>query len=268
MSDLEHVLRDTFQKRAAQHDPTAAARLLAVDYRPRQRRLPVVPVLGALGLSGAAAAVAAVVTLGSSAAPALAGWTPAPTRPAPGQTAAALQQCGSGTPVLTDTRGPYTAAVYAVPNGTGTCMQGGSVSFSGTARGVGEGSVAPGQIQTFVSSSNDSSGDAFTVLDGRVGASVTAVTIERSNGNAVTATVSGGWYLAWWPGSARATTAQITTASGTHTTALPAAATQGPPSCGGAGGCASVGYGSASSGSGGFVGGQGHASMRVRGGSK
>jgi hypothetical protein len=244
---LEHALRDTFQKRAAQRDPTAAARLLAVDYHPRRRRLPVVPVLGAVGLSGAAAVVAVVLTLGSSAAPAFAGWTPAPTRAAPGQIGAALRRCGSGAPVLTDTRGPYTAAVYPLPSGTGTCLQGGSMSFSGRASAIGDGSVAPGQIQTFASATNDSAGDAFTALDGHVGAGVTAVTIERSSGIAVTATVSRGWYLAWWPGLAHATTAQITTASGTHTTVLPPDATQGPPSCGGAGGCASVGPGSVSS---------------------
>jgi hypothetical protein len=254
MSDLlEHVLRDTFHKRAAQFDRTAAARLLAVDYRPRRRRLPAKPILGAVGLSGAAAtaAIISVVTLGSSAGPAFAGWTPVPTRAAPGQTAAALRLCGSRTPVLTDTRGPYTASVYAMPNGAGTCVSGTGVSFSGTAHGIGEGNVGPGQIQTFVSSSNDSSGHSLTVLDGRVGAGVTAVRIERSNGTAVTATLSAGWYLAWWPGSSHATTAQITTPSGTHTTRLPAAATQGPPTCGGppGSGCVSIGPSSAIGGS-------------------
>jgi hypothetical protein len=63
------------------------------------------------------------------------------------------------------------------------------------------------------------------VVDGRVGAGVSAVTIERSDGSSVQATVTNGWYLAWWPGSVTATNAEVTTASGTSTVAFPSTPT-------------------------------------------
>jgi hypothetical protein len=241
---LEHVLRDALQKRSMDLDPGAAGRLLAVDYRPAQRRrVPLLGALGALGalaFAGAVAAAVLVITLGSGAAPAFAGWTAAPTHGSPAQTAAALKACGSRGPVLIETRGPFTAAVYAERDGLKTCVQGGSVSFDASARGVGEGSVRAGQIQAALSS-GASSGHAFSVLDGRVGVGVTAVKIALSNGVTATATVSHGWYLVWWPGAIHATKAQITTASGTRTSSLPASATAGPPSCGPNKSCASVG---------------------------
>src|SRR6201995_3853215 len=133
MSDLlEHDLREAFADQAARMTPEASARLRAVDYHPRSGRLSswrAKGTVGALGLSAAAAVAGAVVLLGSSAAPAFAGWTSSPTTPRPGQIAAA-QQCatGSGTPVLTDTRGPDPAPIYA---GGATCLQGNGVEISG-----------------------------------------------------------------------------------------------------------------------------------------
>jgi hypothetical protein len=242
MSDsFESVLRATFHERAEQLDPLVVTRLHAVDYLPSRRHRRVISGLAGIGLS-AAAAVVAMAMLASNATPAFAGWTPTPIRPTPGHVTTASQKCGLGIPVLTETRGPYTAAVYATPSGIGTCLQGQSVSFSGTVNGPAEAVVAAGQIQTFVSSSTDSSGDGFTVLDGRVGAGVTAVAVERASRIPITATVSGGWYLAWWPESAHATAVQITSTSGMHTAELPAAATQGPSSCGGMEGCGSISY--------------------------
>ena len=112
---LEQSLREALSQRAAQLDPGSIARLRAIDYHPRQRRIRKLPAIGALGVTGVAAAVAAIVTLGSSAAPAFAGWQPTPSTPAPGQLAQAVQACGQnlGSPVLTDSRGPYTASIYA-----------------------------------------------------------------------------------------------------------------------------------------------------------
>ncbi len=133
MSDLlEHDLREALFDRAALVKSEASARLRAVDYHPRSRRLPSKPALGALGLSGAAAAAGAAIFLGSSATPAFAGWTASPTAPLPGQLAAAEQRCnaGAGTPVLSDTRGPYTASIYA--DGS-TCLQGNGSTISSRA---------------------------------------------------------------------------------------------------------------------------------------
>ncbi|MGA2008966.1 MAG: hypothetical protein ABSH51_00320 [Solirubrobacteraceae bacterium] len=230
MSDRLHQnLRATLARRAAEVDPAASARLRAIDYHPRRHRVPALPALGALGASGAAAAAIAVVMLGSSAAPAFAGWSPIPTAPATGQLAAAEQACGAnlGAPVLTDTRGPFTAAIYADATSSHTCLQGDSMSISSSDSGAGEADVPAGHVQMFGSGLQNSAGQALTLVDGRIGAGVTSVTIDRSDGSSVQATVSGGWYLAWWPGTTPATTAQVTTSAGTAAQTFPATP-QGP----------------------------------------
>jgi hypothetical protein len=227
MSDLlEQNLRDIFSERAAQIDPAASARLRAIDYRPRRRRRrrrPALPALGALGVGATAAAVVAVATLASSAAPAFAGWSPTPTRPAAGQLAAAEQACSAnlGTPVLTDTRGPYTASIYADATSSHLCLEGGSLSIASSNSGASQADVPAGQILLAGSGMKNSSGQALTLVDGRIGAGVTSVTIDRSDGSSIQATVSGGWYLAWWPGTVQATTADVTTTTGTATEHFP-----------------------------------------------
>jgi hypothetical protein len=234
MSDLlEQTLRETLSERAAQIDPATSARLRAIDYRPRRRRVPALPALGALGVGGTAAVVVAVVTLGSSAAPAFAGWSPTPTSPAAGQLAAAGQACSAnlGTPVLTDTRGPYTASIYAGATSSHTCLQGGSLSIASSNSGRNPAEVPAGQVQLNGSGMKNSSGQALTLVDGRIGAGVTAVTIHRGDGSSVQATVSGSWYLAWWPGTVPATTADVTTSTGTVTEHFPSTP-HGPASAG------------------------------------
>jgi hypothetical protein len=245
MSDLlEHDLREALAERAARINGEASARLRAVDYHPRRRMLPSRPVLGALGLSSAAAAAGAVIVLGSSAAPAFAGWTASPTAPLPGQLAAAAQHCapGAGTPVLSDTRGPYTASVYA--DGT-TCLQGNGIMIDSSG-GSGKSSVSAGTIELRGAGEADSDGHALTMVDGPIGAGVTGVTITRSDASSVQATVKNGWYLAWWPGTNRALTAQVATAGGTRTQSFPTAPNHPSPPCPVNAHCASgYGFGSA-----------------------
>jgi hypothetical protein len=244
MSDLlEDDLREAFAERAARIVPEASARLRAVDYHPRSRRLAsrrALGAVGALGLSGAAAAAGAVILLGSSAAPAFAGWTPSPTAPLRGQLAAAQQHCaGSGTPVLTDTRGPYTASIYA--DGS-TCLDGNGIEISAGGGGNATSSVPAGAVALNGAGESDSDGHALTMVDGPIGAGVTDVTITRSDGSAVQATVKNGWYLAWWPGAERAVTAQVATASGTRTQSFPVGPERPVPACPAGAHCAS-GYG-------------------------
>jgi hypothetical protein len=256
MSDLlEQNLREMLSDRAAQIDPAASARLRAIDYRPHRHRWPTLPALGALGVGGAAAAVVAVVTLASSAAPAFAGWSPTPTRPATGQLAAADQACNTnlGTPVLTDTRGPYTASIYADATSSNLCLEGGSLSITSSNTSSSQAEVPIGQIQLSGSGMKNSSGQALTVVDGRIGSGVTSVTIDRNDGSSIKATVSGGWYLAWWPGTAQATTADVTTTTGTAAERFPSTP-QGPgsASCPAGARCSSgYSFGSARRGSGG-----------------
>jgi len=255
---LEQNLREAFSHRAAQLNPDSLARLRAIDYHPRRRRLGKLPAIGALGAVGTAAAVGALVSLGSSAGPAFAGWQPTPSTPAPGQLAQAEQACGQGlgSPVLTDSRGPYTAAIYADSATSDVCLSGNGVSMSssstlggggpGVGRSAATASVAAGQIELAGGGTRDSAGNALTLVDGRTGAGVTAVTIERSDGSSVHATVADGWYLAWWPGTVAATKADVTTASGTSTVAFPSTPTLPAPVCPSGAHCASgYGFGSA-----------------------
>jgi hypothetical protein len=254
MSDLlEQNLREMLSERAAQIDPAASARLRAIDYHPRRRRGPALPALGAIGVSATAAAAVAVVTLASSAAPAFAGWSPTPTSPAAGQLAAAEHACSAnlGTPALTDTRGPYTASIYADVTSSHTCLQGGSLSMASSVSGPSQAEVSAGQIQLNGFGMKNSSGHALTLVDGRIGAGVTSVTIDRSDGTSIRATVSGGWYLAWWPGTVHATTADVTTSTGTVTEHFPSPP-RGPasPACPAGSRCSSgYGFGSAGAGS-------------------
>jgi hypothetical protein len=246
---LEQSLRVALSDRAAQIDPDSIARLRAIDYHPRRHRIGRLPAIGALGGAGtAAAAVAALVTVGSSAAPAFAGWQARPTAPAPGQLAQAEQACGQdlGSPVLTDSRGPYTASIYADTTTGDVCLSGNGVSMSSRSTSQAPASVAAGQIQSSGGGTRDSAGDALTLVDGRTGAGVTAVTIHRSDGSSVQATVANGWYLAWWPGTVAATNAEVMTTSGTSTVTFPSAPNLSAPACPSGGNCTvHYSYGSA-----------------------
>ena len=249
MSDLlEHDLREALADRAALISREASARLRAADYHPRARSLRSRPALGALGLTSAAAAAGAAILLGSTAAPAFAGWTASPTAPMPGRLVGAQQRCstGAGTPVLTDTRGPYTALIYA--DGS-TCVEGNGIMISSNSGGHGESSVPAGAIELNGAGESDSDGHALTMVDGPIGVGVTGVTITRSDGGSVQATVKNGWYLAWWPGTQRAVTARVASGSGTSAQSFPTAPGRPSPACPAGGHCAS-GYGFASAGHG------------------
>jgi hypothetical protein len=245
MSDLlEHDLREALSDRAALIRPEASARIRAIDYRPRTRRLPSRPVLGGLGLGGAAAAAGAAILLASSAAPAFAGWTTSPTAPRPGQLAAAQLHCGAGagTPALSDTRGPYTASIYA--DGS-TCLSGNGIKINSSSSGGANARIPAGRIALGGTGESDSDGHALTMVDGPIGAGVTGVKITRSDGSSVQATVRNGWYLAWWPGNQRPVTAHVATAGGTSTQSFPTLPDRPSPPCPRGAHCAS-GYGFAS----------------------
>jgi hypothetical protein len=253
---LDQSLREALSQRASQLDPDSIARLSAIDYHPRRRPIGRLPAIGALGATGVAVIVAAIVTLGSSAAPAFAGWQPTPTTAAPGQLVHAAQACGQdlGSPVLTDSRGPYTASIYADSTTSGVCLSGNGVSMSSRSTSAAPASVAAGHIQLDGGGTRDAAGNALTLVDGRTGAGVTAVTIKRSDGSSVQATVANGWYLAWWPGTVTATNADVTTASGTSTVAFPSTPALPAPRCPSGAHCAagySFGSGSGSASGGG-----------------
>jgi hypothetical protein len=259
---LQESLREAL---SAQLDPDSIARLRAIDYHPRRHKIRTLPAIGALSATGLAAALATIVALGSSAAPAFAGWQSTPTTPAAGPLNPPVQACGQdlGSPVLTDSRGPYTASIYANSTTTDVCLNGDGVSMSSHSTTATPTAVAAGQIQFRGGGMRDSAGNALTLIDGHAGAGVTAVTIDLSNASSVQATVTNGWYLAWWPGAVTATNAEVTTASGTNTVTVPSTPAQSAPACPSGARCAS-GY---SYGGGGGAASTGQSSMTVNGAS-
>ena len=65
-----------------------------------------------------------------------------------------------------------------------------------------------------------SGGQRYTFVQGQVATDANAVTLVLSNGSDVQATVKDGSLVAWWPGNANATSAQLTGAAGTTTQQL------------------------------------------------
>jgi hypothetical protein len=160
---------------------------------------------------------------------------------------------GTGTwqNVLTDVRGPFTVALFQNDGSYAACFTsssftevdqvsstGGAASSSGrlsVSEQGGPGSGTGSSSMTRVGVSNTSSGSLshvlqnhlttssdgpYTLVDGRTQPGVAAVTLVLDDGQDVMTSVADGWFVAWWPGSSNATSAQVTTASGTATEPL------------------------------------------------
>lgn len=220
---LESELRAALREHAAQVPAASIARLTHVDYHPRTRRLRPPLAIGALAsAAGAAGAAAIVISLSAGASNAFAGWSPRPTPAAPDQLAAASADCQTQSPIaglplkLADTRGPFTFSVYADSNSSATCIKGPTFTAVATNSTSAPITVPAGHIM--LSSSHASNrGGAYSWADGRTGDGVSAVTLTLDDATSVQATVTNGWFVAWWPGSQAAKSAAVTTPSGTST---------------------------------------------------
>jgi hypothetical protein len=159
------------------------------------------------------------------------------------------------TPVATDVRGPFTLVVYQGGPTDATCLTGpsmtavsvstgngaterisgsGSSTGAGTADGSSSVSVLRGSgsddIEQMTTAHLDSAAAGpYTVVDGQADAAVTRVTLVRSDGEDVEASTGSGWFVAWWPGSLDAASAQVTTGNGVASEPINAPA---PPSSG------------------------------------
>ncbi len=251
MSDLlESELRAAFAARLETVSPDREARLCAFEYRSRARRHR--RVWAAMGTGGtilAGGVVAAILTLSSGASVAE-GWTPIPTAPSAAAVAAATRACNwvnarnsppalTGTPVLTDGRGSYTAAIYVNGDVAHICISNGQHTATGITTDDGRTlrpSAAPGPDQLGDPSGGGGSAPGFPASDGSTtpnqeedvhglaGSDVSAVSFAFADGSTVEATVQNGWYFAWWPGDSWPTTVHVTTGSGTHSSPMSAAA--------------------------------------------
>ena len=119
--------------------------------------------------------------------------------------------------VVMDQRGRAAVALFAQPRADGEgllaamCMTiADEPGGAPTARGGSWGDrhverPASGPVRLFLRGRNSSEAGTFTAYAGRVDPDVRQVTVERSAGAAVIATVSNGYFLAWWPDDAHAT---------------------------------------------------------------
>jgi hypothetical protein len=260
---------------------------LAERRPPKRRFFPPVARVGVwrrfvIVAAGSMAVVIALLvfgTTGSGPPNAFAGWTAIPAAFSPGETAGALERCtsrlaaaggaGSGLPargwrpLLTDTRGPFTAMILRSGGASATCVSGptftsiamnahpsggasqhtlsmGTAGATQTAGAtprrsapsvsvMGLGALGSGRIRTASQiHTSTSGGQRYTIVQGQVGAGVTRVTLVLSNGNKVRATVGGGSFIAWWPGSAAANSARLATGSGASTQRLTFTPVPGP----------------------------------------
>jgi hypothetical protein len=212
---------------------------------------------GAASIVAAAAIIVSIVGLGAGTQRAFAGWSPTPTSPVGAQTVTAEEACRSRLPrsaaiehaqetasgsrgpspvprfgtgdwqtVLTDVRGPYTVTLFVAAEGKAvfSCFSGrdsGEASLGGALGTHTPAPVGSGQISVVSAGGNvtppDEGSAQFSRLFGRTGAGVTAVAVQLTDGTRVTATTSNGWFLAWWPGTARASAAEVTSSNGTIT---------------------------------------------------
>jgi hypothetical protein len=168
---------------------------------------------------------------------------------------------GSGTwqSELTDVRGPFTVALFQNDGAYAACFTGSnftevtmvtadnssaanaqsangavrSLGSSGPAGGmssVSVGGTSSGDLQNVVQTHQTTTADGpYTLVDGRVASGVTGVTLVLDNGQDVVATVADGWLIAWWPADTTATSALVTTTSGTTTETLLQSADKGAP---------------------------------------
>lgn len=124
---------------------------------------------------------------------------------------------------LSDTRGPYTTLIYQAAAGRvwGFCLARGSKALDAN---FGESftalSAPAGKIHVFYMGQAGKSAEPYSYVNGEAGAGVTGVTLDLQDGEHVTASVENGWFLAWWPGSAKASDAKVQTASGTRAQSL------------------------------------------------
>jgi hypothetical protein len=181
-----------------------------------------------VGVTGAAAVtiagvLAAALSLAGEASNAFAGWTPQPTRPTPGQLAAAKAYCVKnqgfpGMPLkLIDARGPFTIAIYSDGTSNDFCSIGPSfrnVSSWSTSPPV---RVPQGRVFLWTDHVSRSHGQSYGTMIAQVADDVTAANITLDNGTEVTATVHNGFAVAWWPGAHHLASALLATPSGTQT---------------------------------------------------
>jgi hypothetical protein len=250
---LEAQIRDALVRRAEGILP-GSERLLSADYRPRSSRLGMTTALGPLVAVAGVGVTLAIMGLGDGASRALAGWSATPTSPASGQTAAAEAACRADMPsssqiqkanseaggprvsepgpsvspnelpmALVDTRGVYTFVLFGVSGERAACLIGpwptSKPLFASASYGASPSSGPPtdqiGDLSFGFGRLTDE--DGLLSVSGRAGEGVSGVTLILHDGTHVTARIAQGWFLAWWPGTDAAVSAEVQGSGGSST---------------------------------------------------
>jgi hypothetical protein len=235
LRDLSPVpcFREDLAKAAMRRAPagdaagSAIRRVRAVATLPRRapKRAAAVAVIGAL-------AAVLVGLLGTTAGGPAKAWSATSTTAADTQLQTAEAACvketpsvaASLTPMITDTRGPYSMIVWDAGERVIVCVGGTRGAVFCAVIWPRTTALAPDAVALESSGSDvpaGQQGQSAAVLSGRVGANVTSVTLLLDDGSSVQTTVDNGWFVAWWTGSPGAVrSAQITTAAATTTEPL------------------------------------------------
>jgi hypothetical protein len=233
---------DPMRRRPAVVPPTAVLASIIGSAPARQVRRPRLLRVAAISAPVVALAVIALVVGTALLEPpsAFATWTVEPSAVDPAFASAAMENCALRTVsqpslspellanleeqqrifaqlplVAIDQRGRAAIALFAQRRADGQatvlCMaiapQSGIPPTVGSG-GAGTGALeapADGPLRLFMGVRKRSSAGTYTAYAGSVGPEVTRVIVKRSQGQAIVATVSNGYFLAWWPGEAFAT---------------------------------------------------------------
>lgn len=162
-------------------------------------------------LVGAAAAGALAVTVGLALPwighdDAYASWTPAPSVLTGPALSSAETACGGAptlaTTVLAEQRGVFAFVLRTDSEQVMDCLVDDDGTGGGSTRDLATLRAPSDQqalVATYFTTWNPENGHA-TAIYGRAGDAVADVTITRSNGYEIQATVANGWWSAWWPG--------------------------------------------------------------------
>jgi hypothetical protein len=226
---------------------------------------------GASSVAFVAAVVAVVLSLSSGATAAYAGWSSIPNTATPAAVAASTSMCNHaftngrsptpielfpGQPVLSESRGIYTAVINTSDNKVYDCLTSGTMSnhtnWSVSSQTLGAIQAAPGpdlvsapytrqggmgasrgqnpvsraiqnlplQQRAIAGLRHISGGGYGDAILGQAGTDISAITLNFANGENVAATVQNGWYFAWWPWLTNPTSVQVTTSSGAFTSPM------------------------------------------------
>jgi hypothetical protein len=142
--------------------------------------------------------------------------SPGGTQPAPGDKQGPVPSGGPWSPVLVDTRGDLTMALYSNGAETMACLASPSVIQLSPIDTTGEPPVTDNTASLDKVTFGKVAGDVYTVAVGRTGSSVTSVGLHLVDGSEVTATVGNGHFIAWWPEGTGVKGLSVTTNTGTQ----------------------------------------------------